>query len=98
MNETTQSPATSKQPQVVLVVVYSLAILSVLGFIGTFFLVRDKVDGTAIAVFSGLAGTALGGLLSALNDMRTPTPPAEIAAVKSITPIPNNPVQGPMKP
>jgi hypothetical protein len=79
MNQTQpDSPVT--QPHVVLVVIYSLAILSALGFLGTFLLVREKVDGASIAVFSGLTGTVLGGLMSALNNTRTNSPATDAAA------------------
>ena len=74
MNQTPPPPVT--QPHVVLVVIYSLAILSALGFLGTFLLVREKMDGASIAVFSGLTGTVLGGLMSALNNTRTSNPSA----------------------
>lgn len=64
------------QPHVVLVVIYSLALLSLLGLVGTFVLVREKIDGASIAVFSGLTGTVVGGLMSALNNTRTAAVPA----------------------
>lgn len=74
------------QPHVVLVVIYSLAILSLLGLVGTFVLVREKIDGASIAVFSGLTGTVVGGLMSALNNTRTAAVPAPDPLLNPVLP------------
>lgn len=90
-------PSTTTQLHVILVVVYSLALLALAGFIGTFILVREKVDGASIAVFSGLTGTVLGGLMSTLNNTRTATQkPADEPAPTPPRSLP--PIQGPNKP
>lgn len=95
MSQTTTGPTPATEPRVILVVVVALFAIVVLGFVGTFWLILQKCEGSLIAVFSGLTGTALGMLGSLLNNTRT-TPPVPDTADIPALPVP--PAAQPTKP
>lgn len=62
----------STRPHIILIVVVTLALTVFLGMVAVFILIREKSDPALIAVMAGFVGTALGGVLSLLNNTRTP--------------------------
>lgn len=65
-------PATSQW--VILLVVLGILLFAMGGLASVVYLITIKADGVLIAVVSGPTGTALGGLMSVLNNTRsTPT-------------------------
>lgn len=66
-------------PKIIFIVVGSLAAIVILGMIGMFCLILMKTDAALIGIIAGPTLTALGSLISLLNNTRTnaapPTPP-----------------------
>lgn len=63
------NPVTS--PTVIFIVVCGLLAFSLSGLIATFYLILIHAEGALIAIISGPTVTALGGLMSMLNNTRT---------------------------
>lgn len=62
----------------VLGVVFFIGLFANIGLAGTIWLVHEHVEAAAVAVVSGLAGTAVGGLVALLASTRS-APPAPVA-------------------
>lgn len=80
----------STRPHIIAIVVLTLALTVFLGMAGVFFLIREKSDPALIAVMAGFVGTALGGVLSLLNNTRTPG--ADDATPVTVTNPPSQPI------
>lgn len=86
MTTTSTNPAPATEPRVVLVVVLLLGVIVMGGFAGTFWLIHEKAEGSLIAVFSGLTGTALGMVGSILNNTRTTPSTSEVSVTEKTPP------------
>lgn len=85
----------STQIGIIRIVVLTLALTVFCGMAGVFVLIRERADPALIAVMAGFLGTALGGVLSLLNNTRTPgsvegSTPVEVTNPPS-KPIPTEP-------
>lgn len=61
----------STNPKIIFIVVISLSAIVFAGLAMTFLLIQAKADAALVAIISGHTGTALGGLMSILNNTRT---------------------------
>lgn len=59
------------QPRIILIIVLSLSLIVIASMVGVFVLIQQKCDAAQIAMLSGMGGTALGGLMSMLNNTRS---------------------------
>lgn len=75
-------------PKIIFIVVSSLAAIVILGLIGMFYLILEKTDAALIGIIAGPTATALGSLISLLNNTRTNAAPPSL-------PEPIQPIQHP---
>ncbi len=61
----------STHPRIIFIIVCAMAAYVPLGMLAVFLLILWKADPALIAVMAGFVGTALGGLMSMLNNTRT---------------------------
>ncbi len=65
---------TATSPSIILIVACGLLVFALSGLVGTFYLILVHAEGALIAIISGPTVTALGGLMSMLNNTRTLKP------------------------
>lgn len=81
----------STQIGIIRIVVLTLALTVFFGMGGVFVLIRERADPALIAVMAGFVGTALGGVLSLLNNTRT-AGPVETSTPVTVTNTPLEPI------
>lgn len=63
-------------PKIIFIVVCSLALIILCGLAGMFYLILQKTDAALIGIIAGPTATALGSMISLLNNTRTQAAPA----------------------
>jgi hypothetical protein len=81
----------STPKHIVAVITYALVFIVLSGMLGVYLLIVGKSDPALIAVLSGHTGTALGGLMSMLNNTRSGSPD-EPVPTRVVNP-PSDPVE-----
>ena len=76
---------------IVLIVVLALVAIALGGMVGTYLLIVNKADPTLIAFFSGIGGTALGGLMTILSNTRSVAEPSTTTQTTTTKTEPDHP-------